>query len=98
MLGATLILPFAGLEIFFVSLGFYANFKWSRQKEVIYLSHSKIKIEKGRILEILFGRSLEHLLSFRLKKPTTKRINYFFHLKASILRWVIFLIKNKKRI
>ena len=39
LLGATLILPFPGLEGFFVSLGFYANFKWGRRKEVIYLSH-----------------------------------------------------------
>ena len=48
ILGATLILPFAGLEVFFVLLAFYLNFKWSSKREKIFLSQEKVKIEKGR--------------------------------------------------
>lgn len=50
-MGATLVLPFAGLEIMLVSIGFYLNFKWSRQKEVISISPELVKVEKGSLIK-----------------------------------------------
>ena len=50
-MGATLVLPFAGLEIMLVSIGFYLNFKWSRQKEVISISSELVKVEKGSLIK-----------------------------------------------
>jgi len=46
-IGATLILPFAGLEIIIVSICVYFVMKQSYQKEVIMLSPEKLRIEKG---------------------------------------------------
>ena len=50
-MGATLVLPFAGLEIMLVSIGFYLNFKWSRQKELISISPELVKVEKGSLIK-----------------------------------------------
>ena len=35
--GATLVLPFAGLEISILLLAFYLNFRWSGKREKIFL-------------------------------------------------------------
>ena len=45
--GATLILPFAGLEIAILLLAFYLNFRWSGKREKIFLSTDKVLVEKG---------------------------------------------------
>ena len=45
--GASLILPFAGLEILLVILCTYIVFKKTAVKEVIHLTPQKLKIEKG---------------------------------------------------
>ena len=46
--GATMILPFAGIELAAVFLAFYLNFKWSEQKELVTLSLDHVVVEKGR--------------------------------------------------
>ena len=51
IMGAGLILPFAGLEVIIVLTCFYISFRWSQQKEMIYLSDEKIKLEKGRLIK-----------------------------------------------
>tara|TARA_B100000575_G_scaffold138183_1_gene110254 strand:- start:62 stop:553 length:492 start_codon:yes stop_codon:yes gene_type:complete len=51
IMGAGLILPFAGLEVIIVLTCFYISFRWSQQKEIIYISNEKIKLEKGRIIK-----------------------------------------------
>tara|TARA_B100000609_G_C17020794_1_gene333570 strand:+ start:204 stop:686 length:483 start_codon:yes stop_codon:yes gene_type:complete len=45
--GATMILPFAGLEIIFVAVCVYMVMKQTYKQEVITLSKDKLKIEKG---------------------------------------------------
>lgn len=45
--GATLILPFAGLEILFVGICVYLVLNKTSQQEVITLSKDKLTIEKG---------------------------------------------------
>ena len=45
--GATMILPFAGLEIIFVATCVYLVMKNSYKQEVITLTKEKLKIEKG---------------------------------------------------
>ena len=47
MLGATLILPFAGLEVIFVGICTYLVLNKTSQQEVITLSKDKLIIEKG---------------------------------------------------
>ena len=51
IMGAGLILPFAGLEVILVLTCFYLSFRWSQQKEIIYISNDKIKLEKGRLFK-----------------------------------------------
>tara|TARA_B100000287_G_scaffold410915_1_gene439855 strand:- start:613 stop:1104 length:492 start_codon:yes stop_codon:yes gene_type:complete len=51
IMGAGLILPFAGLEVIIVLTCFYISFHWSQQKEIIYISNDKIKLEKGRLIK-----------------------------------------------
>lgn len=46
--GASLILPFAGIEIILLFLAFYISFQWSKNKERIFISKEKVKIEKGK--------------------------------------------------
>ena len=50
-MGAGLILPFAGLEVIIVLTCFYISFRWSQQKEIIYISNEKIKLESGRLIK-----------------------------------------------
>ena len=45
--GATMILPFAGLEIIFVTICVYMVMKKTYKQEVITLTKDKLKIEKG---------------------------------------------------
>ena len=45
--GASLILPFAGIELTVLFIAFYLSFKWSSKKEKIYISQETVKIEKG---------------------------------------------------
>ena len=45
--GASLILPFAGLEVFLVSLCIYLVLKKTYEQEIIYMTPEKLKIEKG---------------------------------------------------
>ena len=45
--GASLILPFAGLEVFLVSLCIYLVLKKTYVQEIIYMTPEKLKIEKG---------------------------------------------------
>ena len=51
IMGAGLVLPFAGLEVVLVLTCFYLSFRWSQQKEIIYISNEKIKLEKGRLFK-----------------------------------------------
>lgn len=46
-IGATLILPFAGLEVIFVGVCVYLVFKKGHKQEVITMTSEKLRIEKG---------------------------------------------------
>ena len=48
MLGATLILPFAGLEIMLLFIILRFNRNWLNQSEKIYLDKLYVKLEKGK--------------------------------------------------
>ena len=62
IMGAALILPFAGLEVIIVFICFYISFRWSHQKEIIYISNDKIKLEKGRLIKEKSWKNTEALL------------------------------------
>ena len=57
VLGATLILPFAGLEIMLLFIILRVNRNWLNQSEKIYLDKLYVKLEKGKN-DITFDRFL----------------------------------------
>jgi len=50
-MGAPLILPFAGLEIGILLGCFYLSFRWSQQREMIYINYEKLTLERGRLIK-----------------------------------------------
>ena len=72
IMGAGLILPFAGLEVIIVFICFYISFRWSQQKEIIYISNEKIKLEQGRLIK---ERSWEEFRSFVVLEVETDQHN-----------------------
>ena len=72
IMGAGLILPFAGLEVILVLTCFYISFRWSQQKEFIYISNEKIKLEKGRLIK---EKSWEEFRSFAVLEVKTDQHN-----------------------
>ena len=71
-MGAGLILPFAGLEVILVLTCFYISFRWSQQKEVVYISNEKIKLEKGRLIK---EKTWEEYRSFVVLEVEKNRYN-----------------------
>ena len=71
-MGAALILPFAGLEVIVVLTCFFISFRWSQQKELIYISNEKIKLEKGRLIK---EKSWEEFRSFTVLEVETDKHN-----------------------
>ena len=59
-LGATLILPFAGLEVLFVSICVYLVLRNSYRQEVIIMTQDKLRIESG------IGKSEKIIEYFRM--------------------------------
>ena len=57
VLGATMILPFAGLEIMLLFIILRVNRNWLNQSEKIYLNKLYVKLEKGKN-DITFDRFL----------------------------------------
>ena len=72
IMGAGLILPFAGLEVIIVFICFYISFRWSQQKEIIYISNEKIKLEQGRLIK---ERSWEEFRSFVVLEVKANQYN-----------------------
>ena len=72
IMGAGLILPFAGLEVIIVFICFGLSFRWSQQKEIIYISNDKIKLEQGRLIK---ENSWEEFRSFVVLEVETDQYN-----------------------
>ena len=71
VLGATMILPFAGLEILILFLVLKANRNWLNQSEKIELDKLYVKLKKGKN-DLIFDRFLSKFSIFDHK--TKKRI------------------------
>ena len=74
IMGAVLVLPFAGLEVILVLTCFYLSFRWSQQKEIIYISNDKIKLEKGRLFK---EKTWEEFRSFVVLEVERDRHNSY---------------------
>ena len=98
IMGAGLILPFAGLEVMIVLTCFYISFRWSQQKEIIHISNDKIKLEKGRLIK---EKSWEEFRSFAVLEVETDQYNsnqFCFQSKGKRLYFGSFLNEEDKLI
>ena len=71
-IGATMILPFAGLEVLALILIIRINRKWLNQKQVLYLDKLYVKIEKDE-KKMIFDRFLS---KFFVEKNNSKKVIY----------------------
>jgi len=71
-IGATMILPFAGLEVLALILIIRINRKWLNQKQVLYLDKLYVKIEKDD-KKMIFDRFLS---KFFVEKNNSKKVIY----------------------
>ena len=80
--GAALILPFAGLELTILFIAFYLSFKWSSNREKIYISQDIVKIEKGIKKAKYSWEEFRTFTSFQIKRNKDKSIRLSFRSKG----------------
>ena len=81
--GAALILPFAGLELMILFIAFYLSFKWSSNKEKIYISQDIVKVERGRNKAEYSWKEFRTFTYFKIKKERDKTIRLSFRSKGN---------------
>tara|TARA_B100000963_G_scaffold186999_1_gene162673 strand:- start:2502 stop:2978 length:477 start_codon:yes stop_codon:yes gene_type:complete len=98
ILGAYLILPFAGLEITILFTAFYLSFKWSSKKEKIFISDEIVKIEKGTNKLEYQWEEFRTFTSFNVQKDKDKFMRLSFRSKGEDVYVGEFLNEEDKKI
>ena len=96
--GAALILPFAGLELMILFIAFYLSFKWSSNKEKIYISQDIVKVERGTNKAEYSWKEFRTFTYFKIKKERDKTIRLSFRSKGNDIYIGDFLNKDDKKI
>tara|TARA_B100001094_G_scaffold328438_1_gene388860 strand:- start:2018 stop:2503 length:486 start_codon:yes stop_codon:yes gene_type:complete len=96
--GAALILPFAGLELIILFIAFYLSFKWSSNKEKIYLSQDIVKVEKGVNKAEYTWKEFRTFTYFNIKKDRDKSVRLSFRSKGKDIYIGDFLNEDDKKI
>lgn len=96
--GATLILPFAGLEIAILIFAFYLNFKWSSKREKIFISQDKVTIEKGIHKADYRWEEFRTFTSFHVTKDINKVLKLSFRSKGEDIEVGAFLNEEDKNV
>jgi len=96
LLGATLILPFAGLEISILLTAFYLNFRWSGKREKIFLSKDKVIVEKGIHKAEYRWEEFRTFASFQISKDINKVLKLSFCSKGENVEIGSFLNDEEK--
>ena len=94
-LGAKLILPFAGLELALVGLGFYLNFRWSSQREIILINPNKVRIEKGRVFKDFSYEEYRSFARFQSKIKSNGDMELFLSSKGQSIGIGSFLVQEE---
>ena len=98
LMGASLILPFAGLELTILFIAFYLSFKWSSKVEKIYISQEIVKVEKGSKSAEYTWREFRTFTYFNVKKERDKTIRLSFRSKGNDIYIGEFLNEDDKKI
>ena len=96
--GAALILPFAGLELMILFIAFYLSFKWSSNKEKIYISQDIVKVERGTNKAEYSWKEFRTFTYFKIKKERDKTISLSFRSKGNDIYIGDFLNEDDKKI
>ena len=96
--GAALILPFAGLELMILFIAFYLSFKWSSNKEKIYISQDIVKVERGRNKAEYSWKEFRTFTYFKIKKERDKTIRLSFRSKGNDIYIGDFLNEDDNKI
>ena len=96
--GASLILPFAGIELTVLFIAFYLSFKWSSKKEKIYISQETVKIEKGINRAEYLWEEFRTFTSFQIKKEKDKTLRLSFKSKGQDVYFGDFLNEDDKNL
>ena len=96
--GASLILPFAGIELTVLLIAFYLSFKWSSKKEKIYISQETVKIEKGTNKAEYLWEEFRTFTSFQIKKEKDKTLRLSFKSKGQDVYFGDFLNEDDKNL
>lgn len=96
--GASLILPFAGIELTVLFIAFYLSFKWSSKKEKIYISQETVKIEKGTNRAEYLWEEFRTFTSFQIKKEKDKTLRLSFKSKGQDVYFGDFLNEDDKNL
>ncbi len=96
--GAALILPFAGLELMILFIAFYLSFKWSSNKEKIYISQDIVKVERGTNKAEYSWKEFRTFTYFKIKKERDKTIRLSFRSKGNDIYIGDFLNEDDKKI
>ena len=94
--GASLILPFAGIELTVLFIAFYLSFRWSSKKEKIYISQETVKIEKGINRAEYLWEEFRTFTSFQIKKEKDKTLRLSFKSKGQDVYFGDFLNEDDK--
>ena len=97
-IGASLILPFAGIELTVLFIAFYLSFKWSSKKEKIYISQETVKIEKGTNRAEYLWKEFRTFTSFQIKKEKDKTLRLSFKSKGQDVYFGDFLNEDDKNL
>ena len=96
--GASLILPFAGLELTILFIAFYLSFRWSSKKEKIYISQEIVRIEKGVKKAEYSWEEFRTFTSFQVKRSKDKSLRLSFRSKGQDVYVGDFLNEDDKNL
>ena len=96
--GASLILPFAGLELTILFIAFYLSFRWRRKKEKIYISQEIVRIEKGIKKAEYSWEEFRTFTSFQVKRSKDKSLRLSFRSKGQDVYVGDFLNEDDKNL
>ena len=95
-MGAVLILPFAGLEVAVVLFCFYLSFRWSQQRELIFLSNERIKLERGRLIREFTWEEFRIFVIFCVDLDERENRHFSFKSKGKKVSFGEFLNEDDK--
>jgi len=95
-MGAVLILPFAGLEVAVILFCFYLSFRWSQQRELIFLTNERVKLERGHLIREFTWEEFRTFVIFNVDLDDRENRHFSFQSKGQKVSFGEFLNEDDK--